>query len=382
VTGYDPKARHDTPLARKLKDDIKRHGPIGVPAYMRACLMDSDHGYYRASEAIGQGGDFITAPEISQVFGELIGLWSVIVWKQMGAPAPFNLIEIGPGRGTLMSDALRAAGVAGDFLSAADICMVEINSTLRRVQEYTLQKATDGCVTLRWFDCIEGLQQADGKHKPVILIANEFLDTLPPTQFVRCGSKWHWRQIGLDQNDGLQFRPSVEPIAPEFPELNEVLEAVFPGADVDTVVSRTSFNGLTDGILGWDNVAALMIDYGDTSSMRGDGLQAVRNHTYEHPLTSPGEADLSALVDFHELVKCIQRTAKDRLAIDGPVIQAEFLGSLGMMERASHLMARNPEKAAQIEAGVARLMSPQGMGTRFKAIGVRSKELPILPGFA
>ena len=381
MTGYDSKARHNTPLARKLKDDIKRHGPMDIPTYMRACLLDPDYGYYRASTAIGKGGDFITAPEISQVFGELIGLWSVIVWKQMGEPAPFNLIELGPGRGTLMSDALRAAGVAGDFLSAADICMVEINTTLRRIQEYTLQNATDGGVMLRWFDCIEELQEADGKHKPVILIGNEFLDTLPPTQFVRCGSKWHWRQVGLDQDDALQFSPSIAPIASEFPELSQDLEAVFPGADVDTVVSRTSFNGLTDRILGWDNVAALMIDYGDTSSMRGDCLQAVRNHTYEHPLTSPGEADLSALVDFHDLEKCIQRTAKDRLVIDGPVIQAEFLGRLGMMERASHLMARNPEKAVQIEAGVARLMSPQGMGTRFKAIGVRSKELPILPGF-
>lgn len=382
MSGYDPTARRDTPLAMKLKDAIRRRGPISVADYMTACLTDPDYGYYASKTAIGAHGDFITAPEISQVFGELIGLWSVVVWKQMGAPPSFNLIELGPGRGTLMQDALRAAALAPDFLAAADICLIEINPTLRAQQQVSLQGAAAPRSEPRWFERIEELRQHDPAHKPVIIIANEFLDTYPPTQFVRQASTWHWRCVGLDHDDNLQFCESSARTDHDSAELRRRLESQFPDAQDGEVVSLTAFGAIPSVVLDWHTVAALFIDYGELTAIRGDTLQALRNQTYEHPLTSPGEADLSALVDFLELERTTERVAGGRLAVDGPVPQAEFLGRLGIMERASRLMAANAAQAPEIESGIARIMSPQGMGTRFKAIGMRSAGMPILPGFA
>ena len=382
MSGYDPTARRDTPLALKLKDAIRRRGPISVADYMAACLTDPDHGYYTGKSAIGAHGDFITAPEISQVFGELLGLWSVVVWKQMGAPASFNLIELGPGRATMMKDALRAAALAPDFLAAADICLIEINPALRAQQLAALRGDATQRNKPRWFERIEELQQHDAADKPAIIIANEFLDTYPPTQFVRQAPSWHWRYVGLDQDDNLQFCESTERTDSGSADLHQQLESMFPDARDGEVVSRTAFGAIPGVVLDWHTVAALFIDYGETTAIGGDTLQALRNQAYEHPLTSPGEADLSALVDFLELDRITEMVSEGRLAVDGPVPQAEFLGRLGIMERASRLMAANTAKAAEIETGIARLMSPQGMGTRFKAIGIRSAGLPVLPGFA
>ncbi len=381
MSGYDPTARRDTPLALKLKDDIRLRGPISIADYMTSCLTDPDNGYYSGKRAIGANHDFITAPEISQVFGELIGLWSVVVWKQMGAPAPFNFIELGPGRATMMRDALRAAALAPDFLAAADICLVEINPALRTIQRASLTNVESLDRAPRWFERIEKLQHQDPADKPAIIIANEFLDTFAPTQFVRRSLSWRERYVGLDQDDKLQFCESTDSADNIATEILEQLEAMFLNAQDGQVVSRTAFGAIPSVVLDWQTVVALFIDYGEASAIRGDTLQAIRNQTYEHPLTSPGEADLSTLVDFLELERITRLVSKDRLNVDGPVTQAEFLGRLGIMERASRLMSANPAKAAEIETGIARLMSPQAMGARFKAIGIRSTDLPILPGF-
>lgn len=372
---YDPDERRDTPLARKLKERIRSTGPITVADYMQACLHDPEHGYYRKRAAIGAAGDFITAPEISQVFGELVGLWCAVVWQSMGSPQRFNLVELGPGRGTLMRDALRATRIVPGFRNALSVRLIESNEAFRAMQQAAL--AGDG-VPIAWFP--EATYLSAPPDAPTIAIANEFLDAFPTAHLVPRSDGWHVRGVALDVAERLIF---VEDGAVAFP--------------------RSDNDGLPEGIIveschampmiAWElallakrpPVAALFVDYGHSGEHHGETLQAVRQHRYEHPLTSPGEADLTVHVNFAALRDAIRKTEASgggRLLIDGPVTQAEFLGSLGIVERASRLMSANPARAAEIEAGIARLIAPTGMGSRFKAIGVRSPDVPPLPGFA
>lgn len=359
---YDPAVRRETPLAAKLRKRIRRDGPMSVADYMHACLHDAEHGYYRGKAAIGRAGDFITAPEVSQVFGELIGLWCAVVWQQMGEPATFDLIELGPGRGTLMADALRATRIVKGFRDAAHITLVETNPTLRQAQADALAAQS---ATATW------TAESPALSGPAIVIANEFLDTSAINQHVSTGEGWQERVVTLDEQGRLQFasRPS--------PQADRLAQA-WPTAPVGSIVETR-----VDPLPGWLTqeratlIAALLIDYGHTEPQLGETLQAVRAHTYEHPLTSPGEADLSCQVDFAAVMDAI----RPALAIDGPTTQAEFLGSLGIMHRASRLMAANPAKSNAIEIGIARLMNPQGMGGRFKVLGARTSTLPPLPGF-
>jgi SAM-dependent MidA family methyltransferase len=241
------------------------------------------------------------------------------------------------------------------------------------VQEATL---ADVPVPVRWLDQW-GAAVADMLGRKAIILGNEFLDALAPDQYVRTATGWAPRAVGLDTAERLEFtraHPSPVDKAQE-----AALNAMHPGAvPGDVAEFATGFDA--DPLLAFASMACLFIDYGHTRSGLGDTLQAVRHHAYEHPLTSPGEADLTTQVDFERFGRTLRQ--HDRLRIDGPVTQAEFLGSLGMMERASRLMAANPAKAAAIEVAVARLMSPSGMGSRFKAIGVRSASLELLPGFA
>ena len=346
---YDPEARRDTPLALKLKSRIRRAGPMTVAEYMAACLQDREHGYYVGQPAIGREGDFITAPEISQVFGELIGLWCAVVWQQMGSPPIVHLVELGPGRGTLMRDALRATRLVPGFGAAATVHLVETNRHLAAVQRATLDGAG---LPLAWHE-----KMGTVPHGPLLVVANEFLDTFPVAQEVRCGDAWRPREVALDARDRLVFQPAdsdVREIQSHFPVLTELASR-----------GRAA------------PAAALFADYGHLEGAPGDTLQAVRHHAPEHPLCSPGEADLTAQVDFSAFV----RQAIDAgLAVDGPVPQGAFLGRLGAVERASRLMSANPSQAHAIEMGVARLMAPQGMGSRFKVVGVRSGNVPDLPG--
>ncbi len=362
---YDPEARRDTPLALKLKARIQRDGPITVAEYMAACLTDPEHGYYVHRPAIGAAGDFITAPEISQVFGEVIGLSAAVVWQQMRCPAEFRVVELGPGRGTLIADALRASRIVPGFREAVRVVLVETSETLTRVQQLALAGAG---VPVRWV-AAAGDVRAD---LPTIVIGNEFIDALPVAQFELGVDGWCERCIGLDAGGRIIFA-APHPL----PGGTLPWNAIYPGAKPGMIVERRR-QFIADAFAGSERFAAVFLDYGHPQSLAGDTLQAVRNHHYEHPLTSPGEADLSTQVDF----AAVAREAKSvGLSTDGPVTQAEFLGSLGIMERASRLMAKNPAKAGAIEMGVARLMSPNGMGSRFKAIGLRSPQLPPLPGF-
>ena len=365
---YDPEARRDTPLALKLRERIARDGPITVAAYMEACLTDPEHGYYVHRSAIGASGDFITAPEISQIFGELIGLWAAFVWQQMGRPARFRLMELGPGRGTLMRDALRALRIVPGIADAAEVVLVEINGPLQTMQA----KALAGTPwRISWSHGIP-----EPAAMPFIVIANELLDTLPVHQSImQPDMSWGLRHVGLDAKDRLCFvtRPSAATSPWRDAKRGDILEDCYQ-----------EYGSLCCRFAQSQPFAGLFLDYGHVKSDLGDTLQALRAHAYEHPLTSPGEADLTAHVNFEAFAEAAAAgwaSLGHDLVIDGPVTQAEFLGSLGIMERASRLMAANPAKAGAIEMDVARLMSPTGMGSRFKAIGLRSPQLPPLPGF-
>lgn len=369
----DRAERRDTPLARQLKASLRRSGPISVRDYVGRCLTDPAHGYYRHQDAIGRTGDFVTAPEISQTFGELLGLWAATVWREMGAPRPLRLIEIGPGRGTLMRDMLRAARVVPDFLAALDLHLVEISARLKELQRQTLVGVTPSVV---WHDDFAGVPTG-----PTIVIANELLDALPARQIVHRNGTWRERGVGLDGEGHLSY-VLLDKQAP----LPSIIS--LPTADEGSVLEIGDFTSVLGPLHERARIsptAALLIDYGhDDALALGDTLQAVRKHVYEHPLTSPGEADLSFQVNFGQLIQEIATRpgTPTPLAVDGPKTQAAFLGELGLVERASRLMAANPRAAATIEAGVARLMAPTGMGGRFKAVGVRSAHLPVLPGLS
>ena len=364
---YDPSARRDTPLALQLKADIAREGPMPVAEYMSRCLWDDAHGYYATRSVIGSTGDFITAAEISQVFGELIGLWSAVVWQQvLGSPPFVQLTEYGPGRGTMMRDCLRAARIVPGFSEAASVHLLELSPVLSDAQRTAL---ADFNVPVTWGTNLAGFRT------PAIILANEFLDAWPVDQWIKTAAGWSLRGVGLDDAGRLTFTLVPGTRGPAS------LDDRFPSAPIGAVCETQRPERLADAFKALNAsgpFAALIIDYGHVDPVSGDTLQAVRGHAYECALTSPGEADLSAQISFFELATVLDAAG---LAIDGPVTQTEFLGALGIIERASRLMSANPRLAGEIEAGVARLIAPNGMGTRFKVIGVRSPQLPPLPGF-
>jgi NADH dehydrogenase [ubiquinone] 1 alpha subcomplex assembly factor 7 len=359
--------RRDTPLSRRIKERIRREGPITIDRYMSACLWDVDYGYYRRQRVFGAAGDFITSADVSQVFGELLGVWAGVVWQGvLGAPNPITIVEYGPGRGTMMRDVLRAARIVPGFANVTRVHLVEASDALIEMQTETL---ADFRSLLSWG------RELDEFNPPAIIFANEFIDSWPVAQWVKTPSGWHIRGVVLDRNDDLQFAP-VEGECPR-----EAFEALLPSAPVGSVIETQRLDKLAEALQALAErgpIAFLMIDYGHTTPAAGDTLQAVRNHQYESPLTSPGEADLTVHINFYDLASTLHRAG---LALDGPVTQAEFLGSLGIVERASRLMSANPSRAPEIETGVARLLAPNGMGARFKVLAARSNGLPSLPGF-
>ena len=352
----------DTPLGWLLKAQIRESGPIPVSAYMAACLQHPEFGYYVRRPAIGAEGDFITAPEISQIFGELLGLWCAAVWQQMGEPARLHLIELGPGRGALMADMLRSARLLPAFRRAIAVHLVESNATLVTLQKERLAAES----AINWHRALPDVL-SDGA---VIVVANEFFDALPIAQYVLLDGAWRQRLVGLDAAGAFQFQngdvTDVDWACPAVDgDVREVCEAV------PTMMARFGeFSRTRD-------FAAVVIDYGSGDDLPGDTLQAVRRHHYTSPFAVPGESDLTTHVNFADLARAAHAQG---LAVDGPTTQAEFLGALGIVQRGSRLMSANPDKAGSIEAGVARLLAPNGMGARFKAIGLRGRSVPPLPG--
>ncbi|MCO6381090.1 class I SAM-dependent methyltransferase [Oceanicola sp. 502str15] len=351
-----------TPLAERLRARIEAEGPLGVDAFMAACLTDPDHGYYTTRDPLGAGGDFITAPEISQMFGELVGLWLAQVWVDHGAPGAFVLAELGPGRGTLMADALRAAGKVPGFAQAAQLVLVEASAPLRAMQAEALEGHAP-----RWVDSPEALPDL-----PLFLVANEFFDALPVRQFIRAGEGWHERCVGIE-GAGLGFttRPA------QVPELGYRLGDTEPGEMVETCAPATAILGEIGRRLARHRAgAALVIDYGAAIS-RGDTLQALKAHEMVDPLATPGEADLTAHVDFGALA-----AARGPAEAAPLTPQGVFLERLGITQRAQAL-AGGLEGAA-LESHIAahrRLTHPEEMGRLFKCLALHPASTATPPGF-
>ena len=358
-----------TALEREIIELIGHEGPISVARYMALCLGHPTHGYYATRDPFGARGDFITAPEISQMFGELIGLWCAEVWRQMGAPARIALVELGPGRGTLMNDLLRAAKALPEFRSAVSITLVETSPTLRKVQARTLAGAGP---QLRWASTVE---EALEPPLPALVIANEFFDALPIRQFVRTSGGWRERLVGLSDDGALAFGlADAAPADMRLPErpVGAVLEACPDGIAIAARIGRH---------LAAHRGAALAIDYG-AAGTGGDTLQAVRAHGFADPLSAPGEADLTAHVDFGALARAAAAAGAGVMEL---LPQADLLERLGIAQRAARLAsAATGEQRAAIAAAAARLTdrTPIGMGALFKALAFADPRLGPLPGFA
>jgi SAM-dependent MidA family methyltransferase len=356
-----------------IADLIREEGPISVARYMGLCLGHPTLGYYTTRDPFGADGDFITAPEISQMFGELIGLWAAQTWLDQGRTPPIRLIEIGPGRGALMADALRAiARAAPPLVEGARVTLVETSPVLEAKQRAALQGAPAG-VSLDWAQATEPV--LDG---PAVILANELLDALPVRQFQRTASGWRERLVGLDAAGGLVFGLS-EPVSgsvagPGWDAPMGAIIEVSPAAD--------ALVGAVAGHVARTGGAALFIDYGSDRSGWGDTLQAMRRHAFVDPLAAPGEADLTVQIDFAR-VAALARAAG--AGVHGPVTQAAFLDALGLARRAATLKARaTPEQAARIDGDVARLTdgAERGMGGLFKVIAFTTADAPAPPGFA
>jgi SAM-dependent MidA family methyltransferase len=349
----DPKT---TPLATKIAVRLASGGPISVHDYIEACLYDSECGYYRTKAAIGQGGDFVTAPEISQVFGELIGLWAGEVWRQMGEPAPIRLVELGPGRGTLMADAMRALKVVPGFLSGATVHLVETSKTLQDSQRAALAQAP---VRISWHD--EFKDVPDG---PAILIANEFFDCLPVQQFVFDASGgWRERMVAPD-GDGFRFAVGamVEPPPALDPAIATEIE------DGAILERRPAVGGIIDAFAARSLLAALIIDYGYSRRSIGDTVQAVRSHRYAGLFDAPGESDITAHVDFSQLKQAAERA---KMKTFGPMPMGEWLLRLGLEARVRQLLGHaSDEEANEMRGCIARLVDPAQMGALFKVLAL------------
>lgn len=344
-----------TTLSELIDMEIRTSGPISLANYMSLCLTHPKFGYYKTADPLGKTGDFITAPEISQIFGELIGLWIANCWQSMGSPEKFTLLELGPGRGTLMSDALRVMQNVPGVIDAKQLILLETNDAFISAQRQKLLAHNP-----QW---IEDISELPG-GQPLIVIANEFFDALPIRQYQKLNGKWHERAIGLKnakRTMGLAPTP--------FP--SEHLPAEIRDA-ADDAVWEAGMAGLKlmqdiTTHLNKDSGALLAIDYGYDTTQTGDTFQAIENHEYVDPLANPGKADLTAHVDFAALA----RAAKVAGATPHPLItQNDFLRALGIADRTETLAKANPNLAQDIIGGAERLVSPEQMGKLFKVLCV------------
>lgn len=357
------------PAAAEIRKLIRSAGPMPVSRYMELCLTHPHYGYYMTRDPLGREGDFTTAPEVSQMFGELLGLWAAAVWKAMGMPNPVRLIELGPGRGTMMADMLRAIRVLPSFYQAVTVDLVEINPALIERQQETLR----GVKQVGWHESIEHI---DGG--PAIVLANEYFDALPVHQVIRKQDGWHERVVGISDNGQLVFSAAPEPLRHFDLLLPKLVRAAPVGAifewrpthEIMRIARRVRVHG----------GAALIIDYGHVRTDAGDTFQAISRHSFTDPLRNPGQADLTAHVDFQALAL----GAEDAGArLHGPVEQGEFLRRLGIETRAATLMSKAPPQVANdIQSALARLTGTGrgGMGALFKVLGVSHPEIRELPG--
>jgi len=363
-------------MSQRLRERIETSGPLSIASFMTQALFDPQDGFYATKDPIGAGSDFITAPEVSQMFGELLGLWAAQSWHDMGRPDPFYLIELGPGRGTMMSDILRACRAAPGFLDAVRVTLIEASAALKAVQAKTLGPSG---AQIQWVKDLERVPPG-----PSLIIGNEFLDCLPVRQAIKHEDVWHERLVGLDPDDRDQF---VFVLGPPLGIDESLIPASLidspPGSLVElrpgdqqileTLQARFAQNPETNP------GRALFIDYGPASSEIGDTLQAIRSHEKVAPLDQPGTADLTARVDFESLIAF---AADLDITAYGPEEQGRFLLSLGIETRAAALIQTAPDQRKNFAKQVWRLTDPEQMGRLFKLVCFDSLKLPVPPGFS
>ncbi len=358
-------------LAQRLTGLIRAQGPLSVAQVMALALMDPDYGYYTHQDPFGAQGDFITAPEVSQMFGELLGLWLVKTWRDQGSAAALHLIELGPGRGTMMADVLRAAArVAPTFLAAAEVTLIEASPRQRAQQQQRLAGAP---APVSWSATLK-LEAFTG---PVFVLANEFFDALPVRQFQRVGGKWHERVVTVGSHGELEF--AIAPMA---------AQALVPSPGRPPAREGDLFELCPSGLALCENLsaaiarqggAALIVDYGyDVRAGFGDTLQALQSHRYVPVLEAPGEADVTAHVDFAALAAA---ACHGGAAVYGPRPQGPFLTALGIEQRCAALIRSEPGAADALTRQLNRLCAKDQMGQLFKALALLPQHAPRPEGF-
>ena len=355
-------------LRQKIVALIEANGPLSVAEYMAMCLYDPDDGYYTTREPFGAAGDFTTAPEISQMFGELVAVWLLTAWRAIGAPQPVMLAEIGPGRGTMMKDMLRAfSRLDAAFFAAVRIAMIETSQRLAGVQQETLGPMASSIV---WSRSIDDLPRG-----PLLIVGNELFDAIPIRQYVKTGSRWQERVVGLDEAGALAFMAGAGALDPAWlpPGASDVPD----GAIVELAPAQAALMTRLAARIATDGGVAMFFDYGYLEPAVGDSLQALSNHAFVDPLVEPGKADLTAHVDFAALANEAKAQGLDAHLMT----QGDFLLGTGLLQRAGQLGAKADQtvrKRLQDEAE--RLAGPDGMGTLFKVLAVAPRGT-VLPPF-
>ena len=359
----------ETPLETKLKRLISNNGPITLAQYMGECLSHPKHGYYMNKDPFGEGGDFTTAPEISQMFGEMIGMWIANTWQAMSSPSPIKLIELGPGRGTLMADILRVLNIVPELKSNLSVHMVEMSPTLIETQKKSL--ASEAQTKITWHKNLSEI--ADGCS---FIIANEFFDALPIHQFEKQDDRWCERRVHTADNE---LKMVLTAAGPKFALTNPALHDGPDGSILEVCPAGLSVAGSIAERLFAGGGAAIIIDYGYRKSVAGDSFQALKNHKFCDPLAEPGEADLTAHVAFDQIATAAKSKGASSFGVSA---QGPFLMALGIGERAQQLAASTDQQGQErVLSELTRLTSGEEMGTLFKVLALQDPNLPAPPGF-
>lgn len=357
-------------LKSRIADLIEAQGPISVAQFMTMALLDPKEGYYATRDPFGAGGDFTTAPEISQMFGEMVGLWLVQAWADQGTPKNPRLVELGPGRGTLMADILRVAQVAPDFIADLDVVLVEASPALQQIQADKLRGLGADVSWQAQFD--DSL--AD---RPLFLVANEFFDALPLRQYVKTGRGWCERMVTV-LNGELAF--ALAPVPVPSSAIPGDRAGAPDGGVYEASPAATALAEDIARIITAKGGGALLIDYGyGEAGGFSETLQAVSGHRFADALAEPGEDDISAHVDFAALA---QAGARGGASVFGPVTQGMFLAHIGITERAEQLMKANPGEAEKLVAAIERLIGNDQMGQLFKVLAFAPPSVSGMAGFA
>jgi SAM-dependent MidA family methyltransferase len=356
-----------TALGERIRAQIAATGPISVADYMALCLSDPRDGYYMSRDPFGQDGDFTTAPEISQMFGEIVAAWLATAWQMSGRPGDPLLVEIGPGRGTLMRDMLRTlARAAPAFLAEARVFLVETSPRLRAMQAATLG---DAASRVTWVDRLDALPAG-----PLVIVGNELFDAIPARQFVMGGGRWRERVVSLDQDGALTF--GIGAASVDAALVPDGVGRAKEGDVIEVAPARAALMQTIAERIAGKGGCGLFIDYGHLASGLGDTLQAVRRHGPEPVFDSPGEADLTTHVDFAALASVVRRAG-----LDAPMTtQGDFLLKCGLLDRAGRLGAAGDNAARErLRADVERLAAPGQMGDLFKVLAILPRGVAAPP---